>query len=107
MLNKKKVLAVILARGGSKGIKRKNIVPIDGYPLISYSIFAALKSKYIDKLIVSTDNDEIARQSKLFGAEVPFKRPKNLSIDTTPSFDALHHAVLQTWIFHQNRHSTC
>ena len=94
MIKKKKVLGVILARGGSKGIKKKNIKLIDGYPLISYSIYAAKKSKYIDELIVSTDNREIANISKNFGATIPFLRPKRLSGDKVTSIDALKHAVL-------------
>ena len=61
--NKKSVLAVILARGGSKGIKKKNIKKIQNHPLISYSIYAGIKSKYIDKLIVSTDSSEIKNVS--------------------------------------------
>ena len=94
MIRKKKVLGVILARGGSKGIKKKNIKLIDGYPLISYSIYAAKKSKFIDEIIVSTDNKEIANISENFGATIPFLRPKRLSGDKVPSIDALKHAVL-------------
>ena len=90
---KKKVLAVIQARGGSKGIPKKNIYPINGHPLISYTISAALNSKYITKLIVSTDSLEIAEISKKYGADVPFLRPKKLSGDKVLSVDSLIYAV--------------
>ncbi|XOQ58575.1 MAG: Acylneuraminate cytidylyltransferase family protein [Clostridium sp.] len=93
MINNKKVLAIIPARGGSKGIPRKNIKNINGRPLISYSIEEARKSKYIDKLIVSTEDSEIAKISKKFGAEIPFLRPKELSKDTTPGIEPILHAV--------------
>ena len=68
------ILAVIQARGGSKGIPKKNIYPIGGYPLISYTIAAAKKSKFITDLVVSTDSEEIAEVSRSYGADVPFKR---------------------------------
>ncbi|MBA5851073.1 acylneuraminate cytidylyltransferase family protein [Clostridium sp. cel8] len=93
VINNKKVLAIIPARGGSKGIPRKNIKNINGRPLISYSIEEARKSKYIDKLIVSTEDSEIAKISKKFGAEIPFLRPKELSKDTTPGIEPILHAV--------------
>ena len=94
-MKKYNILGVILARGGSKGIKKKNIKPICGHPLISYSIYAGIKSKYIDKLIVSTDSSEIKNVSLSYGAEVPFLRPKKLSEDHVWSRDALKHAVLE------------
>jgi len=90
----RQVLAVILARGGSKGIPRKNIYPINGHPLISYTIAAALGSKYIDKLVVSTDDAEIAAVAREYGAETPFVRPAELASDTALSVDALNHAAL-------------
>ena len=89
------ILAVIQARGGSKGIPKKNIYPIGGYPLISYTI-AAAKSKFITDLVVSTDSEEIAEVSRSYGADVPFKRPKKLAGDKVFSVDSLHHAVLET-----------
>ncbi len=89
MYKEKKILAVIPARGGSKGIPRKNIVPINGKPLIQYSIDEARKSKYIDSLIVSTDDKEIAEISCQLGAEVPFLRPQNLAGDTAKTIDVL------------------
>ena len=71
-MKKRNCLAVILARGGSKGIKQKNIKKINNHPLISYSIYAALKSKYIDKIIVSSDSNKIRNVAKIYGAEAPF-----------------------------------
>ncbi|UZP66658.1 acylneuraminate cytidylyltransferase family protein [Desulfovibrio mangrovi] len=87
----RKVLAVIPARGGSKGIPRKNIIDIDGKPLVAYSIEAALNAKNIDKVIVSTDDEEIAAIAKSYGAEVPFLRPPELSGDNiTLAYVVLH-----------------
>lgn len=94
MYQNQSVLAVILARGGSKGIPKKNITPIDGHPLIAYTIAAALGSEYIDRLVVSTDDPEIAAAAREYGAETPFVRPAELAGDTTLSVDALHHAAL-------------
>lgn len=90
---KKKILAAITARGGSKRIPKKNIKKILGKPLIAYTIIEAKKSKYIDRLIVSTDSQEIAEISKKYGAEVPFIRPKSLAMDNSKSVDVLIHAV--------------
>jgi CMP-N,N'-diacetyllegionaminic acid synthase len=87
------VIAVIPARGGSKGIPRKNIVPFAGKPLICYTIEAALRSRYLKRVIVSTDDADIAKVAKDCGAEVPFLRPPNLSQDDTPSVSVLKHAV--------------
>jgi len=94
MIQNKKILAVIQARGGSKSIPKKNIYPICDIPLISYTIYAAKKSKYIDDLIVSTDDKKIAKVAKNFGAKIPFMRPKSLAKDKTTSADSLRHAVL-------------
>ena len=93
MYKNKKILALIPARGGSKGIKNKNIFPLNGYPLISYSIKASLKSKFIDETIVSTDDYEIAEVSKKYGADVPFMRPVELASDTSKTVDAVIHAI--------------
>ena len=89
MFNKKKILAIVPARGGSKSIKDKNIVKINNKPLILYTLEEAEKSKYLDRIIVSTDSIKIAKTCKKF--DVPFLRPKtlardySLSIDTGPS----------------------
>lgn len=88
-------LGIILARGGSKGIPRKNIRLLDGIPLIAHTIRAALDSGVIDKLVVSTDSKEIAKIAQEHGAEVPFMRPAALAGDTVWSRDALKHAVLE------------
>ena len=93
MINGKSVLAVIPARGGSKGLPGKNIKVINGKPLIAWSIDCALKSKYIDKVIVSTDSNKIASVSKKYKAEVPFLRPKKLSTDKASSIDVIIHCV--------------
>lgn len=93
MINGKKVLAVTLARGGSKGIPKKNIHLINGRPLIAYTIQECLKSKYIDNYMVSTDCTDIAQVALDCGAEVPFIRPDNLANDRASSAAALIHAV--------------
>ena len=93
MIKKKKILSVILARGGSKGIPKKNIVQINHHPLISYSIAAAKNSKYIDKIVVSSDSNGIIKKSLEYGIDAFIKRPKNLASDKATSVDALYHAV--------------
>lgn len=93
MFRNKKILAIIPARGGSKGVPRKNIKLLNGKPLISYSIRAALKSKFIDRVIVSTDDKEIAEVAKRYKAEVPFLRPAELAQDTSPTLPVLQHAI--------------
>ncbi len=89
MIYNKKVLCIIPARGGSKGIPRKNIIEIDGKPLVAYSIECAKESRYIDSVVVSTDDEEIAAVSKAWGAEVPFLRPKELAHDTSKTIEAV------------------
>lgn len=88
-----KVLGFIMARGGSKGVPRKNIRLLMGKPLVGYTIESAKGSKYIDRLIISTDDQEIADVAKFFGAEVPFLRPKELAQDTTRDFPVFQHAL--------------
>ena len=87
------ILCLILARGGSKGIPRKNIRILAGKPLIAYSIACAKESKLIRRVIVSTDDEEIAGIAKQFGAEVPFMRPKELARDLTPDLPVFQHAL--------------
>lgn len=87
------MLAVIPARGGSKGVPHKNIRDLDGKPLIAYTIEAAIKSKVFDKIVVSTDSSEIAEIAQRYGAEVPFIRPKDLSGDFSSSDDVVLHAI--------------
>jgi N-acylneuraminate cytidylyltransferase/CMP-N,N'-diacetyllegionaminic acid synthase len=93
MYKGKSILALIPARGGSKGLPRKNIRPLLGKPLIAWTIEQALASKYLDRVIVSTDSEEIAEISKKYGAEVPFMRPKKLATDEVKSIDVVLHAV--------------
>ena len=93
MFKKKKIIAITLARGGSKAIKNKNIIKLNNRPLISYTIREAKKSKYIDEYIVSTDSKKIKKVAEKNGAYVPFLRPKNIATDKATSVDALVHAV--------------
>lgn len=93
MINGKRVLAVIPARGGSKGLPGKNIRPLLGKPLIAWSVEHALGSDLIDDVVVSTDDPEIARIAAESGAEVPFLRPAELALDNTPTFPVLKHVL--------------
>ncbi len=88
-----KVLAVIPARGGSKGIKRKNLVPIKGKPLIAYTIEHALESKLVNRVIVSSEDLEIIEISRRYGAEVPFLRPVELAQDDVLDIPVFQHAL--------------
>ncbi len=93
MADTKKILGVITARGGSKGIPGKNIKPLGGKPLIAYTIEVAKKSKLITHCIVSTDDEAIAAVCREFGADVPFMRPKELAEDKTPHLPVMQHAI--------------
>lgn len=88
-----KIFGLIPARGGSKGIKNKNIIDLYGKPLIAYTIEAACNSKYIDNIVVTTDSENIAEISKKWGGEVPFLRPKELAEDTSTTLEAVLHAI--------------
>lgn len=96
------ILAIIPARGGSKSIPRKNIKKLNGIPLIAYSIAAGLAAKHISRVIVSTDDDEIAEIAHRWGAEVPFMRPARLSHDDTPDLPVFQHAL--KWLA---KHENC
>lgn len=87
------ILATICCRGGSKGVPGKNIRLLNSKPLIGYTIEAAKKSKLIDELIISTDDEQIAAIAKLYGASVPFMRPANLASDTASKWPVFIHAV--------------
>lgn len=89
----KEVIAIIPARGGSKGLTNKNILPLLGHPLIAYSIKAALDSKLITKVIVSTDSQTIADVAIQYGAEVPFLRPAKFAQDLSTDLDVFLHAL--------------
>lgn len=91
-----KILGVITARGGSKSIPRKNIKELGGKPLIAWTIEAAKSSGVLDRVILSTDDQEIAKVAKRYGCEVPFTRPPELAQDTTPTLPVLQHAL--TWL---------
>ena len=92
MYKNKKVLAIITARGGSQRLPSKNILPLAGKPLIGWSIEVAKKSLLIDKVMVSSDCDEIISIAEQFGAEIPFKRPDNLATATTSGIAPVKHA---------------
>lgn len=97
-------IAIIPARGGSKRIPRKNIKQFHGKPLIAYSIEAAKASKCFDRIIVSTDDVEIAEVAKKYGAEVPFLRPDNVSNDYATTMDVIQHAL--SWFTENNQSYT-
>ena len=93
MVDRPEVLAVIPARGGSKGIPRKNIRDFAGYPLIAYSISAGLQSETVTRVIVSTDDEEIAAVAREYGAEVPFLRPDELAQDSSLDLPVFEHVL--------------
>lgn len=88
-----KIIAIIPARGGSKGLPGKNIIPLGGKPLIAWSIETAKKSKLVERVIVTTDDEKIATVAREYGAEVPFIRPAELAQDDTPPDPVLKHAL--------------
>lgn len=90
-----RVLGVIPARGGSKGVPLKNIRPLGGRPLIAWTIEAAAGSA-LDRCVVSTDSDEVAEAAEAYGGEVPFRRPADLAQDTSPAIPNMQHAVRTT-----------
>ncbi|MDO7463459.1 cytidylyltransferase domain-containing protein [Acinetobacter baumannii] len=93
MIGQYRVTALIPARGGSKRLPRKNVKLLGDKPLIAWSIETAKASKYIDRVVVSTDDEEIKQVSEQYGAEVPFLRPEHLSNDHASSFDVIKHAI--------------
>jgi N-acylneuraminate cytidylyltransferase/CMP-N,N'-diacetyllegionaminic acid synthase len=92
-MNKPNIIAVILARGGSKGIPRKNLADLGGKPLVAHMITHALNTSTHMDVVVSTEDEEISEAAKQFGAQVPFMRPKELAKDDVPSLPAVQHAV--------------
>jgi len=102
MIKGKKILALIPARSGSKRLPGKNIKGLSGKPLIAWTIEQAKNSKYIDKIIVSTDSQEIAEISKEYGAEIPFLRPGELAQDESKGIDVILHAI--NWFKQRNEH---
>jgi N-acylneuraminate cytidylyltransferase len=95
-MSKPEVLAIVPARGGSKGIPRKNIRPFAGYPLIAYSIAAGLQAETVTRVIASTDDEEIAETARRFGAGTPFLRPAELAGDRTLDLPVFQHAL--SWL---------
>ncbi len=93
MVERPDVLAIVPARGGSKSIPRKNIMPFAGHPLIAYSIAAGLKARTVRRVIVSTDDAEISAIARDYGAETPFPRPASLALDETPDLPVFEHAL--------------
>jgi CMP-N-acetylneuraminic acid synthetase len=91
----KKIICIIPARSGSKGLKNKNILNLSGKPLIAHTIQYALSNKKIDKVIVTTDSKIIAKISNRYGAETPFLRPKNIAGDLSTTEETLKHALLK------------
>lgn len=87
------IISIIPARAGSKGVPGKNIKKLNGKPLIAYSILSSLKSKLINRTIVSTDSKEIASIAKEYGAEVPFLRPKNIALDHSTDYELISNAI--------------
>lgn len=88
-----RILGLVPARGGSKGVPRKNVRPLAGKPLIAWTVEAALASGVIDRVVVSTDDEEIASVGAAWGAEIPFMRPPQLSGDETPTIEVVRHAL--------------
>ena len=93
MIRNKKVLAIVPARIGSKRLRKKNIYKFNNKPLIYWTIKSAINSKYIDRVIVSTDDKYISNLSKFYGAEVPFLRPKKLALDKSSTSKVVIHLL--------------
>ena len=93
MIDGQPVVGLILARGGSKRLPGKNVRPLGGKPMIAWTVEAGLASETIDRLVLSTDDDAIMDAARAAGCEVPFRRPKELAADETPSADAVLHAL--------------
>ncbi|ASS73952.1 acylneuraminate cytidylyltransferase [Tumebacillus algifaecis] len=93
MIGTKRVLAVIPARGGSKGVPRKNIRNLAGKPLLAWAVEAGQASQYIDRVILSSEDEEIIAVAKEWGCDVPFIRPQELATDETPGIDPILHAL--------------
>ncbi len=101
MVERAEVLAIVQARGGSKGLPRKNLRLLRGHPLVAYSIASGLAARRVTRVIMSTDDEEIAAVARQYGAEVPFLRPPELALDDTPDFPLFDHAI--SWLAeHEN-----
>jgi len=93
MIKDKKVLCLVVGRGGSKGLPRKNVLPLCGRPAVAWTVAEAVKSKYLDQVIISSDDQEIVDAAVAAGAEAPFLRPKELSTDTVDINPVILHAL--------------
>jgi N-acylneuraminate cytidylyltransferase len=93
MIGNQRILGLIPARGGSVELPRKNVLPLAGKPLIAWTINAALESKYLDRIVLSSDDDEIIQVAKAWGCEAPFRRPAHLAAADSPTIDAVLHAL--------------
>jgi len=93
MIDGKRVLGLIPARGGSKGLPRKNILEVGGKPLIAWTIDAACKSRFIDRLVLSSEDAEIAEVARRYGCDVPFVRPADLATDSVSAIEVALHAI--------------
>lgn len=100
----KNVLCTICARGGSKGVKNKNIKNINGKPLIAYTIEQAIKSQLFDHIVVSTDSDDISRVAKEYGAEVFFKRSDEMASDTAGKLDVIRDTFVKSEVYYNKRY---
>ena len=92
-MDNEKIYGLITARGNSKGIPKKNMKKINGYPLIYYAAKAAIESKNLEKVFLSTDSEEIAKYGEFLGLEIPYIRPKHLAKDNSKSIDAVKHLI--------------
>jgi N-acylneuraminate cytidylyltransferase len=95
MIEERRILGVIAARGGSKRVPRKNLREVGGRPLIAWSIEQAQASRYLDRVVLSTEDEEIARLGREWGADVPFLRPAELATDEVPGVEPVLHALQQ------------
>lgn len=93
MIDGRRVLGLIVARGGSKGLPRKNLLPLGGRPMVTWSVAAAAGSALLDSVVISTDDPEIAEAARGAGAAAPFLRPAELATDTASVYDAIRHAL--------------
>ena len=93
-MNKVEFLAIIPARAGSKRVKNKNLKDLGGKPLLDWTVEAAKSSQYLDRIVLSTDSEDIADAGRRCGAEVPFLRPKDLAQDDTPTMEVIKHLIL-------------
>jgi N-acylneuraminate cytidylyltransferase len=93
LIGERKVLALIPARGGSKGLPGKNLLPVNGRPLLAFSVDAAVGSRFVDRVVLSSDDEAIIAAARAAGCEAPFRRPAALATDTATTIDVVLHAL--------------